>query len=291
MDQKELIHRIDWDYLIVLDDCRFDYFEEVYDDYIDPSDVGSVMSQSFQTPNWFKAVFDKIYPEIVYISGNPVVNSKGIGAFGHDPLNAHKKFYKLIDTWDHKWNDNLAVTLPGSVTDDALGARNKYSDKRQIIHYLQPHEPFINLLRSKNNGGEDNTNDKGSSSRFLGYFNKTVFAKNALDTIRDHAPRKVKDRLNSFLSSKNGKYFRQMVFRIFGMPPRMPRDVAEIHSVQKLRESYRKNIELVLGEVQRFLEEIDEGKVVITADHGEALGGEEGFGHKQMEVPWVELNE
>lgn len=41
--------------------------------------------------------------------------------------------------------------------------------------------------------------------------------------------------------------------------------------LEEAREAYRENLEIVLGEVKRLLEEID-GKSVVTADHGEMFG-------------------
>jgi hypothetical protein len=63
-------------------------------------------------------------------------------------------------------------------------------------------------------------------------------------------------------------------------------------SIDDLRDAYIRNIEVVLPEVERLAEEM-EGRVVVTADHGELLGEYGMFSHpyglraKELrEVPW-----
>ena len=62
-----------------------------------------------------------------------------------------------------------------------------------------------------------------------------------------------------------------------------------------VRDYYQQDLQIALKEVSRLIEELD-GKVIVTADHGEALGEHNDWGHqeesqnpKQYTVPWLEV--
>jgi hypothetical protein len=72
-------------------------------------------------------------------------------------------------------------------------------------------------------------------------------------------------------------------------------------SVEEVRTAYSESLDIVLDEVEIFLERVD-GKSVITADHGEMLGERvfpftsrvwghsEGFSTPTLrQVPWIEI--
>lgn len=135
MDQKTLIERMDWDVLIVLDACRYDYFVRLN---TIKGRLIMVRSPGSCTIDWLKAVFTKYY-DLTYISANPMVNSK-TDVFG---FNATKHFKKVIDVWDWGWRDDLGTVPPWNVNIAVL----KHMDKKMIIHYLQPHGPWIGQPR------------------------------------------------------------------------------------------------------------------------------------------------
>lgn len=67
-------------------------------------------------------------------------------------------------------------------------------------------------------------------------------------------------------------------------------------SVSRLREAYEYNLFEAIYEVCRLIEYTDFNNIVITADHGEALGERGDFGHGVYnnfvrEVPWIEFDE
>jgi len=64
---------------------------------------------------------------------------------------------------------------------------------------------------------------------------------------------------------------------------------------EELWDSYRMNLELVLEEVRTLLSNLDAETVVITADHGNAVGELRMYGHPAgflhpavRKVPWIE---
>lgn len=122
----------EWDTLIILDACRYDLFEEIVD--IDQfHEYNWVESLGSATPEWLQRNFvDKKFGDTVYVSGNPQVSKHAADCF-HD----------LIPVWKNEFTDADRNVLPGSVTDAAIEAHDTYPDKRVIVHYMQPHVPFI----------------------------------------------------------------------------------------------------------------------------------------------------
>jgi len=69
--------------------------------------------------------------DAVYVTANPHAHKLNADVF-HD-----------IDTMDDAWNNSLGTVPPESVTDRAHAAQANYPNKRLIVHYMQPHFPFI----------------------------------------------------------------------------------------------------------------------------------------------------
>lgn len=121
----------DWDTLIILDACRADTFESVvgtkrFDDY------RQVKSKESATTAWSRKNFPDIYRDTVYVSGNPVPSRHIEGEFVH---------YEEI--WRDAFDDDLGTVPASSVTEAALRIFEEYPDKRIIVHYMQPHYPFV----------------------------------------------------------------------------------------------------------------------------------------------------
>ncbi|RLE62266.1 MAG: hypothetical protein DRJ38_09930, partial [Thermoprotei archaeon] len=94
----------DWDFLIVLDACRYDFFDILHSNLFDGI-LEKRYSKGIDTPSWFKETFKNPYRDVIYISGNPYINSK-VPISGCD---ANRKFFKVIDVWDSSWDDNLGT--------------------------------------------------------------------------------------------------------------------------------------------------------------------------------------
>ena len=142
--QKDLIWNTNWKYLIILDACRYDYFQKVYKKYLN-GELKKVISPASETREWLKEIFrGKIHADIIYISANPYINSKGITIGGFNPKR-YLKFYRVLDVWDWGWNEILGTVHPEEVNKATLEALRKYPGKRFIIHSVQPHRPYLIL--------------------------------------------------------------------------------------------------------------------------------------------------
>jgi hypothetical protein len=121
----------DWDNLIILDACRYDLFEEVNDI---EGELSAVISAGSNTSEFLIENFENdTYYDTVYVSANPQIVYNGVG----------EKFYHLEQLWQSEWDDEYKTVLAGDVVDCSKELKNKYPNKRFIIHLLQPHYPFI----------------------------------------------------------------------------------------------------------------------------------------------------
>lgn len=155
-NQKELIHKWDWDVLIVLDSCRFDYFKKYHRSYI-KGVLKKVQSPASDTFSWLQATFQEYYDCTVY-SSHPVLNSSGIPRGGYK---AAPHFKRIIDIWKDGWNNQYGTVLPQSVNHSVIEDMAKGLWKgKNIIWYMQPHAPWIG--DTKITGISDSPNDKRS---------------------------------------------------------------------------------------------------------------------------------
>ncbi|MCO8266123.1 hypothetical protein ACOZ4B_19085 [Haloferax prahovense] len=122
----------DWDTLVLLDACRVDLFEErvdtsAYDEYRHVTSAGST------TREWVRQNFTGgEYGDTVYVTANPYVSRE-----------AGDAFHELYEVWLDDFDDELRTVHPSDVTEAAIEAHEAHPDKRVVVHYMQPHHPFI----------------------------------------------------------------------------------------------------------------------------------------------------
>lgn len=121
----------DWDNLVILDGCRYDAFEQTADF---PESLEKVVSRGSNTIQFFQSnICGKRLYDTVYVTSNPQYTG----------FDESVKFHEVIDLWDDEWNDDLNTVLPENVTERAKEASKEYPNKRLIVHFNQPHVPFI----------------------------------------------------------------------------------------------------------------------------------------------------
>lgn len=124
-----------WDYLIVLDACRFDYFQKY--STID-GNLQKRMSLGSDTANWIKNNFSGIYPDTICISAN-----SWLSVFMLNRILGRNPFFYVERVWDYGWDDQLGTVPPNVVTENAIKTISRFPDKKAIVFYMQPHHPFI----------------------------------------------------------------------------------------------------------------------------------------------------
>lgn len=169
--QKDLVHdsllEEERFVLIVLDACRYDYFVEHYDDFFE-GELDKVYSEGRHTFEYLSNMWNEENKDILYISGNPVVNSKqgdewGVGSRNGDPNYDPGKYLRISNLWDDLWDNDLCTVLPGDLIEKAE-SRMKIEDK-VILHFNQPHAPYIGDYRLKEVSGDKILNADQSFQR------------------------------------------------------------------------------------------------------------------------------
>jgi len=123
----------EWDNLIILDACRYDIFKQEIKNSGINGTLRKVKSRGSHTTTFLPENFKKQhYPNIVYVTANPYVDKILKG-----------KFHKIISVWKDGWSEKYHTVLPKTMYEYSNDAILKYPDKRLIIHFMQPHFPYI----------------------------------------------------------------------------------------------------------------------------------------------------
>ena len=270
----------DWDYIIILDACRFDFFNEIYSKYLG-GNARKAVSPATTTMQWLNIVFPDYYDDVIYISSNPYVNSKVnvSDQYGHS-FDGKKHFHKVLDVWDWGWDGKLGTVLPETVNKAFLDVKDKYPGRRFVLHYMQPHEPYVGPVYSKylDRVAFEKVRKAGQSRKNRGFLFKArrFFVKKYVDSFG----------VESLWSLKK-------MFRFSNVSQTTLIGMNE--GMVGVRKAYLENLNLVLEQVKDVVKHMD-GNILVTGDHGEYLGEKGRFGHGLVErhpaitdVPWLEI--
>jgi len=125
----------DWDNLVILDGCRYDTFEE---ESTLPGELSAVISRGSMTVEFLEGnITDESMLDTVYITGN--------GQFYHNSEDLSASFYEVENVWSDSrfWNEENHTVLPETMAERGLEAAEQYPNKRLIVHFIQPHYPFV----------------------------------------------------------------------------------------------------------------------------------------------------
>jgi len=225
-----LIFERDWDLMIILDACRFDMMADVASDYNWLLTPERVRSAATGTKGWMRANFHSAHEdemaETTYISASPWTET----------LCNPNDFNQLVEVWRHGYVDDLHVTPPRAVTDRAIRIGRESAADRYLVHYLQPHAPF--LAHHERN------------TAFMDEYENSVWR--AI----------LRGRIDS----------------------------------EWVLDAYEQNLRDVLPEVKLLIDNFDADDVIITSDHGNAIGEWGLYGHggpaikPKTTVPWIETS-
>jgi len=119
----------DWDNLIILDACRYDYFE---------SQIGingnltSVISRGAHSWEFMKNNFvDRQFHDTIYVTANPYADRL------QDDV-----FYLVENTLDD-WDKKIETVHPQTIVERTVRAHRQNPNKKLIIHFMQPHIPYL----------------------------------------------------------------------------------------------------------------------------------------------------
>ncbi|AGB15629.1 hypothetical protein Halru_1010 [Halovivax ruber XH-70] len=121
----------DWDNLLILDACRYDEFARIN---TIPGELEARISRGSNSREFVRGNFsDSRLHDVVYVSANRYY------AHMHDRIGAevHEYIPTELDAPD------VSSSLPETVTEAAIEAAERYPNKRLLVHYLQPHQPYF----------------------------------------------------------------------------------------------------------------------------------------------------
>jgi hypothetical protein len=157
------IYEDDWDLLIILDACRVDALREVANEYDFLPEVGSIRSVGSTSIEWMGLTFREQFAEEIgqtaYINGNTQFEKIfgeqrtpphiAAAPFGPD-FDAYRvvdsdEFYFVDNVYEYGFDEKHGTVMPRTMTDRAITAGRDHDPDRCIVHYMQPHTPYIGV--------------------------------------------------------------------------------------------------------------------------------------------------
>lgn len=238
----------DWDIFILLDACRYDIFNEVFNpeyDYV----LDRYVSDATCTNEWIENTVDgNRYSNTIYISGNPHIRDASYG----------DHFKMISDVWLDGWNSEIGTIPPEELTKKLVVLSDMHEDSRFVLHFMQPHAPYICY-----HDDESSIDKPFTPGQLVRYPYLSKIFKFGLHFM----PHEVLWRALKCLGMANivrKHYFGRLWF-----------DVGQ----QKILQGYKDNLKKALQEVHKIVELYPDKKIVVTSDHGEYLGENGYYGH------------
>jgi len=221
----------EWDVLVVLDACRADLLRSVAPDIDFLDAVETVRSVGSSSSEWLENTF----------LGRPETERTAMvtgNTWTARYLDADA-FAALDEVWKYAWDDDLGTVPAAAVTDRAIATARERDPDRLVVHYMQPHHPFV----------PDPIDGDGGIARTGSHSNTA----------------------NPWVLLRRGEITTDRVWA-----------------------AYEGNLRYVLSEVGDLLDNVD-GRVAVTADHGNLFGEWGLYGHPMhtpvpalLAVPWAE---
>lgn len=210
----------DWDTLVVLDGCRYDVFAE---NHTFDGDLSKIISQGGHSNEFMRETYwgEELH-DTVYITSNPW--SEEI---------ADDVFFLTRTTYSEEERGGTA-RLPEDVAELAIRTFEEYPDKRYIVHFMQPNNPYV-----------------GAKARQ--YRKELLETKGILCTEMDTPGADDVTEVR-----REVQHLRRALRRGY-----ISRDV--------MFEAYRENLEVVTEHAKDVIDALG-GKTAITSDHGDMFG-------------------
>lgn len=210
----------DWDTLMILDGCRFQQFKEM--NYFE-GELSCITSKGAHSFEFMEKTFGgRQLHDTVYITANPWIEH-------FDDL----IFYTTKTTYTDD-NRGGKMRLPEDVAQLALDTFEEYPNKRYIVHFMQPNNPYIGPKAAA-------LREKVSTERSIFFTEMGESNRGESSDYREELPH---------LRSACKKGYISKV---------------------EMMEIYEENLEIVLSHAERVIDELG-GKTAVTGDHGDMFG-------------------
>lgn len=256
--------KANWKVLVILDACRYDIFKQMYADIIHhKSKLKKAKTFSSGTQEWMsKNFYNEDCSDIIYM--DPIVM--------FNKFIPRHNFFKVVMVWKKKWNYEYGTIMPQDMTDITLEQIKQHPEKRFIVHYHQPHAPY--LLPEFLGMGEIDTPEKIQQSI------KENKKKNK------DLPHFLQGNMKKILGNERAWNW---LIRLGMEPLDYYGKIYKLYGEEGLVRGYTETLKLVLDDVNRLIEACDR-KIVITSDHSKNLNGSMA-NLKNEYIPWLEIGE
>ncbi|MFB6199383.1 MAG: hypothetical protein ABEJ83_00770 [Candidatus Nanohaloarchaea archaeon] len=130
------LQKLDWRNVLILDACRHDTFEEVYGPSGSRISVGSMSGEFIE-----KTFSNHDFSDTVCITANPYYHdSQFKPRAGREVEDVFHDVYPLYLT---DWNEEKQTVIAEDVVKATKKAEEDYPEKRKLVHFMQPHIPFV----------------------------------------------------------------------------------------------------------------------------------------------------
>ncbi len=121
----------DWDNLLILDAARPDIISEL--GILEKERLCTKYSPGSSSKRFIESQFSgRELHDTVYITANP-----------HAENISDSVFHAIINLLDSHWDEQTKTVHPESVIEATVEAHEEFPHKRLIVHFMQPHYPFI----------------------------------------------------------------------------------------------------------------------------------------------------
>ncbi|ERH09757.1 MAG: hypothetical protein J07HX64_01519 [halophilic archaeon J07HX64] len=129
------VYTRDWDVLVVLDACRVDLLRDVAPDTGLLRDIGTLRSVGSSSSEWLENTFrdEPAVEETVMVTGNTWTDRY---------LDA-TRFSALDEVWKYSWDEDVGTVPADAITDRAIALARSHDPEQLVVHYMQPHHPFV----------------------------------------------------------------------------------------------------------------------------------------------------
>jgi hypothetical protein len=177
-----------WDVLAIADGCRYDLMAETAPEYEFLDSCSSMTSVAGGSLSWMERTFGtgRDVENVAYVTANP---------FSSRVLQDHD-FAVMDEVWTYSWSEELGTVRAETVTESAIDTLRAHDWDRAIVHYMQPHHPFVpNPLAAGINRASPEDHDTtvweklrdgdlGENAVWEGYRENLRYVLNAIDDLR-----------------------------------------------------------------------------------------------------------
>lgn len=128
----------EWDLLIIIDGCDAAWVQDVAPEqhFFDKDDIDSIVSVGSGSDDWHEQTFahtpSEVLEQTAFITANPFINAHKPPSLG---------FLEDVREWG--WEEDLGTVPAHKITNAAIRAGRTTDFDRYVVHYMQPHAPFL----------------------------------------------------------------------------------------------------------------------------------------------------